>query len=232
MTSYSTLTILLILIAALSTPAAAVNRKLQRRKGRKLSRSGEGKNSKCAKNQKSSCVKVTFVDDEIETTKQKNDLRINYGYGFGPKKVPLQWIAFGLVDRPEGAKNTDYVYLDVKRERQDGLFGVICHIDVCMGVNEDEVKDCVYIRGQTKGKLNPEAQTFEDVSFFNAMVIGGTGRFTGSIGAATVDPTGDNDGDSEGWVIELDASISTWYTSDDPEKPKSKEFSAMFTALP
>ena len=272
MTSYSTLTILLILIAALSTPAAAVNRKLQRRKGRKLQVSS--KSSKCAKVTKDSCIHIVMDDLEAKNKNNKNfvDIAMKVN-GNGNPNVGVvgvkgtTWLSNGkILDPNDEFKMEDYFYFitcDVLKgslrpsKTTIDVTRAICHLDICIGstyTDDDggKIPDCVYLKGFITGKNDGDAvlkitddQRLRNVADFYAMIVSGTGRFTGSIGYAYVQPEGNFDSNANNqrnWEIDLDASVSPWFNSelvdvtpsDEDEDPgmRSKEFSAMFTALP
>jgi len=211
MTSYSTLTILLILIAALSTPAAAVNRKLQRRKGRKLSSSGEGKNSKChkaAKYSKDSCIRVVMDDfvgegrnNFIEIGKKVVNFK-DGSYTLKDSAVGTTWISNGKIKDPnENFKNEDYFYhitCDVLKGSIEPKYiyvkRAICHLDICIGSTDDDgekIPDCVYLKGFIKetGK-NPDKPVLLSPTSFNDITEGQPLRNVADFYASIVSGTG------------------------------------------
>ena len=144
-----------------------------------------------------------------------------------------QWIGKGAVMDDNGSYNNPdyfyYIHCTVLDGRIDSTMNfdqrllenekLTCNIDICVGVDHSEVgvADCVFLKGLTKFDIMIKTSTAENLEGdFYASVIGGLGRFTGSIGRAEFIPGG-NPG--VGAIVDLDATVSPYYEGEKVEVP-------------
>mmetsp|Transcript_14525 Transcript_14525/g.36495 ORF Transcript_14525/g.36495 Transcript_14525/m.36495 type:complete len:249 (-) Transcript_14525:77-823(-) len=225
----SYLTIALILVAACFDPVVS---QTPSSAARKYTKSPSYAPQKCTKNGKASCIRIVLDDFQLD-----NQGRV-VSYGNGPKDSstnpiktkPIaegtQWIRKGAVEDDIGFNNPDYYFyiqctvLEGKiKYSQDYNVRLMenekltCNIDICVGVGHSEVDvpDCVFLKGLTNFdiKVKTDLPKNAEGSWYLA-VIGGLGRFTGSVGLAEYIPAqpmvvGDKPS------VELDATISPYY---------------------